>query len=172
MLGHLGSSLAFAGNGRPLATDPRVDVSITHSRDVGVVAVARMCLVGVDLEAGRWLWDESLARRACTERESKFLSTTLIPSRNLCLKTLWTRKEACLKLLGVGLSMPPSRVDVLDDRAVLLGRRPEHHSRIMTSRIHLHSWRLDGTVLTVATTVKDPTMSLPGPFRSIRMVDG
>jgi phosphopantetheinyl transferase len=76
-----------------------------------VVALARGTEVGVDVERGRA--DRAvLYARVCTPAERAALRRAGAGAGAL-FHTLWTRKEAVLKLLGVGLARPPATVDAL-----------------------------------------------------------
>jgi phosphopantetheinyl transferase len=76
-----------------------------------VVALARGTAVGVDVERRRG--DRAnLYARVCTPAEQAALRRAGAGAGAL-FHTLWTRKEAVLKLLGVGLARPPANVDAL-----------------------------------------------------------
>lgn len=138
-----GAKLVFNSRGRPVTTHPLVDVSITHSRGVGVVTVSCGALVGVDLEGGTWSSDPGFERRVCTRREASW-AVGADPQR---CKFLWTRKEACLKLLGLGVasSIRPASIDVLD---------PVVQPGLSGSPVFLRSWIQGETILSLASTAE------------------
>ncbi len=97
--------------GKPFLSDyPDVHFSISHSTG----AVAFVCdntPIGIDIEdiAGK---KSTKAIRFFTENEQNYIN-----SGDDIIKTMlfvWTRKEAYLKMLGKGLSVPLSCFDVLD----------------------------------------------------------
>ena len=86
--------------------------NLSHSSKLALIAVATV-EVGVDLEKVRHL--ESLteiARRHFSEAEFAALDALQGPARELAFYRCWTRKEAYIKALGEGLSMPLDTFDV------------------------------------------------------------
>ena len=100
--------------GKPACTEvPRWRFNMSHSAGLGVFAVAQGVEVGVDIECLRHLDDASaLARRVLTDAERRDWMDGEQKGRDQVLLRYWTRKEACLKALGWGLSVEPSRVAV------------------------------------------------------------
>ena len=96
--------------GKPLlaAPDPEIHFSLSHTQGLALVAVARGCRVGVDVEhvAGRERWP-SLAERWFTEAEREG-----VDSLDAFLR-VWVRKEALAKGTGEGLG-GVRRVDSTD----------------------------------------------------------
>jgi 4'-phosphopantetheinyl transferase len=90
-----------------LAARPGAACSVSSTPGEVVVAIARGTAVGVDVERPRPR-REALYARVCSPREQAALG-----GDDDLFHTLWTRKEAVLKLLGVGLARPPATVDVL-----------------------------------------------------------
>jgi 4'-phosphopantetheinyl transferase len=104
--------------GRP-ELDPASSVtfSTSHSDGLAVVAVTGEGLVGIDLERVRPVPDAlDMAWTLFTPREYEHLRSTALEERSVAFLRLWTRKEACVKALGRGLSMPLTAIDVLDDQ--------------------------------------------------------
>lgn len=86
--------------------------NLSHSGKLAVIAVAGVEL-GVDLEKERHL--ESLteiARRHFSETEFAALDALAGDERRRAFYRCWTRKEAYIKALGEGLSMPLDAFDV------------------------------------------------------------
>ena len=92
----------------------RLQFNVSHSADWCVIAVVSQfgntgaAGVGVDIEAERETFDlQSLIEHVCTDSEARAL--TDLPEHQLgaAFVTLWTRKEACLKALGMGLQLEP-----------------------------------------------------------------
>ena len=81
--------------------------NVSHSKDVGLIAVARAMNVGVDIEYIRPIPDvESIAKVYFTSKERDCLSR--LPDSQLVEGFIiyWTRKEAYIKAQGSGLSIP------------------------------------------------------------------
>ncbi len=98
------------GHGRPFAPDrPELRISVSHAVDLVLVAVARGCRVGVDVEP---LCDRGITRlpdHALSERER--LDFAGDPRLETFL-SYWTRKEALLKAVGLGLAIEPSLIEL------------------------------------------------------------
>jgi len=108
------------GNEKPrLAPQPgvaQVFFNISHSGDYALIAVAD-AEVGIDIEQIRADCPvEELAQRFFATRESAQLGKMTRPRQLEHFYRLWTVKEAVLKCLGLGLSVPPRVVQVKLDR--------------------------------------------------------
>ena len=86
--------------------------SVSHSNERALIAVSRLPL-GVDLEFIRPMKDcQAIAKRFFSEAEQSSLFA-LPPERKLeAFFTCWTRKEAYVKAVGDGLSIPLRSFDV------------------------------------------------------------
>ncbi|WP_157264418.1 4'-phosphopantetheinyl transferase family protein [Azohydromonas aeria] len=102
---------ALVPGARAAAQAPAFNAS--HTQDLMLIAVADGPALGVDLEALRPLQDlDGLARQVCSAAEHREL-LALAPAQQLAgFLRCWTRKEAYLKALGTGLSLPPVQVHV------------------------------------------------------------
>lgn len=100
--------------GKPaLADEPALQFNLSHSDDRILHAFAWDRRVGVDVETIRPVKDlEQMAAYAFTPRErARFFSlpqSQQIPAFFNC----WTRKEAFMKAVGMGLSLSPQRFEV------------------------------------------------------------
>jgi 4'-phosphopantetheinyl transferase len=100
--------------GRPrLRGCDNVDVSISHSQDWLLVAIATGRRVGVDVEVISAVFDQaSLANRACTAEELELVRAVGHDERRRWMADLWTTKEAILKARGRGLMDDPRLVSI------------------------------------------------------------
>lgn len=100
--------------GRPvLPADPRCHLSLSHSAGQGLVALSRGAPVGVDIEVQRALPDaDELIALHGSPAEQEVLRRCDRQQRASSFLGLWTRKEACMKALGRGLTLEPSAFDV------------------------------------------------------------
>lgn len=117
-------SLQFSAgsHGKPALVDStELQFNKSHSGELAVVAVARSCEVGVDVEQLREVSDaEQIAARYFSPAESAELLKEADPDeRRAAFFRCWTRKEAYVKAVGGGLSIP------LDEFQVTLSRQEE-----------------------------------------------
>ncbi len=90
--------------------------NVSHSGDWGLIAVARSD-VGVDVEQVRPRRASArLADRFLTAGERSLLESRAASHGEAGFFMIWSRKEAYLKAVGVGLSVPFSGVDSSLDR--------------------------------------------------------
>jgi 4'-phosphopantetheinyl transferase len=112
LLGEPAESLRFraAAVGKPeLDRGPGVVASlrfnVSHSAELGVVAVSRGREVGVDLERLRAVTEaERIVASFFTPAEQEAFATIAGPARDAAFLRGWTRKEAVLKGFGIGIS--------------------------------------------------------------------
>jgi len=87
--------------------------NLSHSQSMGLIAVCDEGQVGVDVELLRPMPDaEALAHSYFTEAERQALGAVAPDARDRAFLTCWTRKEACLKATGMGLSVDTRSFDV------------------------------------------------------------
>jgi len=113
---------AAGANGKPaLVPLPGVDArrpqpiefNLSHSRHEGLLAVARGAVVGADIEVQHAPSDlDELARRHFTAGELHDLQRLPPEQRLDGFFAGWTRKEAYVKALGAGLTVPLDGFDV------------------------------------------------------------
>lgn len=113
---HMGWKVVLGEFGKPaFEAHPEVHFNLAHTRGAAVVAVSDQP-VGVDIEAiGRL--DKRIVARHFTEREQQYVdfNTEGAPVR---FTEIWTRKEAFVKWLGVGLRLPLRSFDTLADNRI------------------------------------------------------
>ncbi len=88
--------------------------NVSHCDSTLLIATNARRPVGVDVEAATRLADEALpdlAERCFSPRELHAFRTAPAAQRRLLFLQTWTRKEACLKALGSGLSIEPQVFD-------------------------------------------------------------
>lgn len=149
------SALRFVHNpfGKPsLADAPGCHFSLSHSGDAALLAIDAGAPVGVDVEIDRAMDDiDAMAQAHFTAAERDALKHAAREAQASAFLRTWTRKEACLKAIGTGLSVDPRQLETaragaadeawLDD--AIHGARP----------LHLLSGRLAPNLLySVATT--------------------
>jgi 4'-phosphopantetheinyl transferase len=99
-------------NGKPALAPPAVHFNLTHSRDLGLVAVAP-APIGIDVEYLDPRTDcEALTRRVASGPEREAIARCPEALRRAAFFRLWTRKEAYIKGRGLGLSLPLQAITV------------------------------------------------------------
>lgn len=104
----------YGERGKPeLAARPDLFFNLSHSHDLGLLGVTRAGRLGVDVERMRSSDDlGKIARRFFSSPEVECLEQLPHPLRTAGFFNAWTRKEAYLKAVGVGLALPLDRFDV------------------------------------------------------------
>lgn len=111
-----------ADHGRPTLPDTDLDYSVSHTRDWVLVAVTAQGLVGVDLERLDPTRDiDRLAAAALSAAERERYAILAPERRPAWFLSAWTRKEAAMKVTGLGLAAWPDRVDVCGPVAAVQG---------------------------------------------------
>jgi 4'-phosphopantetheinyl transferase len=87
--------------------------NISHSGEMAVMAFTYSRELGVDIELIRENIDhQSLSERFFSEAEATILKSLADEDRLKCFYETWTRKEAFIKAVGKGLSIPLDQFDV------------------------------------------------------------
>lgn len=87
--------------------------NLSHSHGMALVAVARDCRLGVDVERVRPLEDmDAIAKRFFSRMEYLAYCALPVEQRALGFFNCWTRKEAYIKAIGEGLSYSLANFDV------------------------------------------------------------
>jgi 4'-phosphopantetheinyl transferase len=89
----------------------RLDFSLSRSDDIALIAVGLGIAVGIDVESRRHLPVDDLAE-ALSDEEWSWVSARP-GERSSRFLHLWTRKEAYLKGVGLGLTVPLSAIGTL-----------------------------------------------------------
>ncbi len=108
-------SLRYGDHGKPSLEDETAPLrfNLSHSGELGLIAVTRGRELGVDIEHVREnLEAQALADRFFTRREAALLAAGPELQRQETFFRLWTCKEACLKACGRGLSLPLNQVEI------------------------------------------------------------
>lgn len=124
--------------GKPFLVGQALAFNLSHSRDVGLLAVCRSSVVGVDVEEKRPLSNLlSLAAHVFSPTELETLHT-LPPAQQIeAFFNGWTRKEAFIKAIGEGFSYPLTTFDV-----TLLPQEPAKIVQVGGSAVAAAQWSL------------------------------
>jgi 4'-phosphopantetheinyl transferase len=104
--------IAASENGKPyLAGDSKIHFNLSHSENAALIGLSTEVPIGVDIEVVRQIENrEALAQRHFTYAERAELSLARTHGDAAFLRC-WTRKEACMKALGVGLAVAPASLE-------------------------------------------------------------
>ena len=148
------ADLVFETNtfGKPaLASEfsPSVRFYVSHSGNLAVFGFALDRALGIDIEKIRYdldCWD--LAQRYFAKEEIAALAQLSGDARNQAFFNVWTRKEAYIKAIGMGVSFPLDRFAVTagSDRAALLWSDNQPYKQWCFNQIDIG----DGAVSVVA----------------------
>lgn len=118
----------------------KLHFSVSHSGGLALIAVTRLCPIGVDVEHVRpRRYDIEVARRFFTTRESTVLESLPEADRPAAFFNLWTRKEAWLKATGVGIAESMNRVELS-----FLPGEPAHILSVADAPDEAGKWTLAG----------------------------
>ncbi len=108
---------------------PSIEFNVSHSGAVAMLAFSRERAVGVDVEMIRPDRDHAaIAKRFFSEHEQAQHAALPESERSHAFFRCWTRKEAFIKAIGSGLSMPLGQFDVSlrpSEQNGLLATRPD-----------------------------------------------
>lgn len=110
-------AFCYSRNGKPkLASDSQdteIEFNLSHSGELAILALARGLCVGVDVELiKQGLAVEEIANRFFSPAEVTALMAIPSECRQEAFFSCWTRKEAYIKALGIGLSLPLNSFNV------------------------------------------------------------
>lgn len=101
--------LAYGKNGKPRLLRRELNFSVSHCDDVALFAFSQGSAIGVDVEAIRPIREaDAIAAQFFSPSERLVCEI----EKPLGFLRCWTRKEALVKAIGEGLSMPLEQFDV------------------------------------------------------------
>ncbi|HEY9828851.1 MAG TPA: 4'-phosphopantetheinyl transferase superfamily protein [Stenomitos sp.] len=107
---------SYGSHGKPVLANPRAAQSlhfnVSHSHQVALYAIASNWPVGIDVEHIHTVEWRELAKHVFSAKEQLALQHITAPLQQEAFFKGWTRKEAFVKALGQGLSIPLDQFDV------------------------------------------------------------
>lgn len=127
---------AYAEHNKPyLPAYPHLQFNVSHSHDIAVYAITLNHAIGIDIEK---IGDnkDDLARRFFSPDENALLKSQTDDARVISFYQIWARKEALIKAVGKGLSIP------LASFSVAINNHPEI-IELENEQWSLHSLHID-----------------------------
>jgi 4'-phosphopantetheinyl transferase len=107
-------ALGHGSDGKPFCTiQPpgwRICFNLSHSENVAALAISSGFEVGIDVEHVRPI-EESVPLEVFSTRERAEFTALPDAERQKVFFESWARKEACLKALGTGFTLPPAHFE-------------------------------------------------------------
>ncbi|GAB7525409.1 4'-phosphopantetheinyl transferase family protein [Paraburkholderia sp. 2C] len=107
-------TLEYGSDGKPLCTvEPRewkVFFNLSHSEHAAALAVSSGFEVGIDVEHVRPI-EDCVPLEVFSTREHAQFAALPAAQRQAVFFESWARKEACLKALGTGFTLPPDHFE-------------------------------------------------------------
>ena len=107
--------LAYNEHQKPylaMAAQQFLHFNLTHSKDQALLAVTRNYPIGIDIEKIESKFNLDIAKRYFSTTENQALAQLPAQEQVLAFFRLWSRKEAMVKAIGMGLSLPLSSFSV------------------------------------------------------------
>lgn len=102
----------YNDHGKPFLPNTTLQFNVSHSHDIAVYAFTNNYPIGIDIEQVRNTYEDAVAKRYFSSQEYADLSQLPESERALTFYKIWSRKEAIIKALGIGLSFPLSSFSV------------------------------------------------------------
>lgn len=91
----------------------RITFNMSHSGNLLLIAITSNRQIGIDVELVKPISDMAqMVQLYFSQSENSVFSALHEHERTHAFYSVWTRKEAYLKLIGEGLQLPPDRVEV------------------------------------------------------------
>jgi 4'-phosphopantetheinyl transferase len=173
------STLRFSYDdyGKPMLAEPSVDLlfNVAHSGDIAVYVIGGHDPVGIDVEVSQTCEIdeiEALANRFFSLGEKTSVLSVAKAAQRRAFYNCWTRKEAYLKALGVGLAGPLDKFEVTVE-----ADQPPALRRIDGADDEVARWSMfsfepvDGAIAAVAVRRRPATMRFRGTHRIVDLQD-
>jgi 4'-phosphopantetheinyl transferase len=136
VLGTRAEDLVFeaSGDGKPFLRDYDLAFNLSHSNAIAYLVIGGVDPIGIDVETHHDIDDlMDVARTVFSQAEMMALESAAVHDRTQLFLRCWTRKEAYVKALGVGLgarlcgiTVRPDVVDVIVPAIPGVSARPFH----------------------------------------------
>ncbi len=107
----------YGHNGKPQLLQEQnpdnIQFNLSHSGNLAILAICKTQALGVDIESIQRRTDwQGVMKRFFTPNEQQAIMKLPEEQQKAAFYTVWTRKEAHMKVTGEGLKLPPSHFEV------------------------------------------------------------
>ncbi|MCH9755823.1 MAG: 4'-phosphopantetheinyl transferase superfamily protein [Gammaproteobacteria bacterium] len=104
---------AYGKHGKPyLIEHPELEFNLSHSGKYALLAVGKKHPLGIDIEQYSGRPYVGIGQHVFSDKENTHLKTLPGQIKPLMFFNIWAQKEAFIKLLGLGLSYPTTKLTV------------------------------------------------------------
>lgn len=141
--------------GKPGIKDDLLFFNISHTRNSFAIAISEHCSIGIDLEElNENIKFEPIIKRFFSEEEYNYILNSKRKSRDRFF-LLWTRKEALLKSIGVGIIPQLSHIEVFRRVNLIHRNSVGNLADVSASGQHyIYSGKMDTYYLSIASPQK------------------
>ncbi|MBZ0297934.1 MAG: 4'-phosphopantetheinyl transferase superfamily protein [Anaerolineae bacterium] len=136
--------------GKPMLADSELDFNLSHTDGMAVYAITSGRTVGIDIEDTTRKLTDLMQVAEYTFSQAEFDTLCALPAsqRTQAFFNCWTRKEAYVKALGMGLGYPLKQFDV----SIRPGEKPEL-KRVLHRPKEVERWSFEAFTLPPSYTV-------------------
>tara|TARA_R110002126_G_scaffold239409_1_gene382599 strand:+ start:26182 stop:26919 length:738 start_codon:yes stop_codon:yes gene_type:complete len=103
----------YTEHGKPfLPYHPELQFNLSHSGNQGLLAIGKTHPLGIDIEKYADRPYEGIGSHVFSDEENATLKTIRSSLKPMVFFNFWAQKEAFIKMLGLGLSYPTTRLTV------------------------------------------------------------
>ncbi len=137
-------------NNKPYLEGNSLYFNLSHTEGTGAIAISEKNSIGIDVEKINPAIDyAAIYGSHYTKEEQKLLKGTSNPEE--CFYLLWTRKEALLKAIGIGLHTDLQQINVGGrENSIHKSAFTRHSGAMINNSYSIYSKKMDGCFLSVA----------------------
>ncbi|MBX3709158.1 MAG: 4'-phosphopantetheinyl transferase superfamily protein [Gammaproteobacteria bacterium] len=104
----------YNSNGKPFLHMPstHLQFNLSHSENIAIYAITMTHDIGIDIEKIQETYNRDLAKRFFSLKENQDLLLLPLEEQKIAFYRIWSRKEAIIKAIGKGLTIPLSTFSV------------------------------------------------------------
>ncbi len=141
---------------KPHIVNSKIDFNLSHSKNYFCFGITKNAIIGVDIEKISFINDMySIVNNYMHIDEKKYIYDDNIPLNKQLIRfyEIWTRKEAFLKMLGIGIATDLKNINMSPDFNVLtIDNLPNDSSR---RKVTIHTWVTNDFVLSISSNLSD-----------------